>query len=570
MQIVTPKQMAKIEERSEKLGVSKKQLMENAGKFLARTIDDYCRHNSSAPPEERSVVFLAGKGNNGGDCFAAANILIYRGYKITIINMCGAPASDLAKEMYERLPKERVEFIDGCRSENVEAAIEAAELDYMTISSADENDKQQKNKDRNPLDSILSKEKERMQAVKSAIIGADVLVDGVYGTGFHGQLDKNLSSIFSIGTSAYRLAVDVPSGGNSTSGIVSPGIFKADETLTFGYIKTGMSQFPLKKYCGKITIADIGIPSDAIKIINGERLYFRIERNHLANFPAKRSRDSHKGNFGTVLVIAGSSSMRGAASFAALGALRSGAGLVKLASVEKCIDTASVLVPEATYIELDSDDYGFMLFDSSRQPILDAMKKADAIVIGCGMGVTPDTSALLKFVVENAEVPVIIDADGINCIASDIDILMKKKSEIIITPHVGEMARLLKCDTGMISDNRIVVAEKYAEQFGITVVLKGASTIVANSRVTAVNHTGNAGMSTAGSGDILSGIIGSCIAQKLSVFDSACAGVYLHGLAGDAAAEKLGMEGMIARDIISYLPDSFRILKEKHGIAADN
>ena len=151
-----------------------------------------------------------------------------------------------------------------------------------------------------------------------------VLVDGVFGTGFHGELDKDTMGIFGIGSGAYRIAVDIPSGGNSSEGTVSAGIFKADETLTFGYLKTGMSQFPLKKYCGRITVADIGIPKGALKQLfdGGEREYHRIERNFLAAYPPKRERDSHKGDFGTVLVIAGSSSMRGAAAFATLGALR--------------------------------------------------------------------------------------------------------------------------------------------------------------------------------------------------------------------------------------------------------
>ena len=255
--------------------------------------------------------------------------------------------------------------------------------------------------------------------------------------------------------------------------------------------------------------------------------------------------------------------MRGAAYLAAMGALRSGAGLVRIASVEKCIDSAAVTAPEATYVELDCDDYGYMLFDPNRQPVLEAMDKAGAIVIGCGMGVTQDTIELTKFVTENAKCPVIIDADGINCIASDIDILLKKKTDIIITPHPGEMARLLHCDIAAIQENRIAVAEKYAEKYGVTVVLKGAGTIVADSHASAVNHTGNAGMSTGGSGDVLAGIIGSVCAQGASVFDSACAGVYIHGRAGDIAAEKLGKEAMLPRDIIDNLSDSFRRLKEK-------
>ncbi len=562
MQIVTPKQMSRLEERSEKLGVTRRQLMENAGKKLAELIDGYCRGEAKLEPEKCSVVFLAGTGNNGGDCFAAAELLVYRGYRITVIHIGGLPKSPLAQEMLSRLPRERISFIEGFRSGNVEAAIEAAELDYMTIQprSSDGSDDSQ---NRNPLDDILFAEKRRMGLIKGAVVEAQVLVDGVFGTGFHGQLDKDTIGIFGIGSGAYRVAVDVPSGGNSATGTAAAGIFKADETLTFGFIKSGMSQFPLKKFCGKVTIADIGIPKKALDILDGERKYIRIERNFLAAYPPKRERDAHKGCFGNVLVIAGSSSMRGAAAFAVLGALRSGAGLVRLASVEKCIDTVSVLAPEATFIELECDDYGFMLYDSSRDVLAEAMKKADAVVIGCGMGVTPDTIELTKFVAQTAECPVIIDADGINCIARDINILMKKQTDIVITPHMGEMARLLSCSTDMIAENRLIAAEKYAEQFGITVVLKGAGTVVADSHSTAANHTGNAGMSVGGSGDVLAGMIGAAIAQGCGIFDGTCAGVYMHGLAGDAAAQKLGMEAMLPRDIIGNLPAAFGILREK-------
>lgn len=560
MQIVSPKQMRQIEERSEELGVSRKQLMENAGKALAGAIDDYCRKEPDIPPEEKSIVFLAGKGNNGGDCYAAANALIYRGYRITIINIGSQPAAEPAASMYERLPRERVEFINGSRSETVDLAIEAAELNYMTLDQAKEN---AKGAESSSIENILAKEKQRIRIVKNALLCAYVVVDGVFGTGFHGELSQEIIEIFSIGTSAYRIAVDIPSGGNCTTGTVSPGIFKADETITFGFLKTGMTQYPLKKYCGKITIADIGLHVKAVDAVSGERQYHRIDRNYLAAFPPKREADTHKGNFGTLLVIAGSFPMRGAAAFAALGALRTGAGLVRIASTEKCIDTAAALVPEATYIELEADDYGYMLYDPNKNILLDAMKSATAIVMGCGMGVTQDTIELTKFVAENAECPLIIDADGINCIASDIDILMKKKTDIIITPHPGEMARLLSCDTAAINQNRMITAEKYAEKFDVTVVLKGAGTVIANSRMTAANHTGNSGMSCGGCGDILAGIIGSIAAQGCSVFDSACAGVYMHGLAGDAAAAKFGMEAMLPRDIVDCLPDSFRILKEK-------
>lgn len=555
MRVVTTKQMSAVEDRSEKLGVSKKMLMQNAGKRIAERIMEITE-NDNRKPEDTNVCFLAGGGNNGGDCFAGAYILIYRGYNVTVVNLVKAPSTDLAKEYFSALP-DKVKIVHGYRSENMSTAVRASGFDYMTIQ-----DKEAISGKTDPaLEKILISEKERIAEIRSAVVSADILVDGVFGTGFKGELDKELMTIFSFGTSAYKIAVDVPSGGDASKGTVPTGIFKADETICLGCLKFGMTQYPLKKFCGNINIVNIGIPNGAYDVIEGKREYYRLERNSLAGFPPKRERDAHKGNFGCVLVISGSSSMRGAAAFAVLGALRSGAGTVKLATVAKCIDTVSVLAPEATFVELESDENGFMKFNENI--LSEAMKKASSIVIGSGMGVTEDTMEIMRFIVQNAEVPVIIDADGINCIAQDIEILVNKKSEVIITPHPGEMARLLKCDAQTINDNRIMVAEKYAEQYEITVVLKGAGTIVADRYRTSANHTGNAGMSKGGSGDILSGIIGATAAQNIPPYDAACAGVYMHGLAGDAACEKFGQEAMLPRDVIDCLADAFRTLKEK-------
>lgn len=563
MLAVTPRQVSVIEEKSEKLGVPKRELMLNAGGKLAELIMQCSARENGAPPEETNVVFLAGSGNNGGDCYVAAEKLIYKGYNVTVVNLVKAPKTELAQEMFARLP-DKVKKVTGYRSEGIEAAIEAAELDYMTIQDRDVTSLKSK-KELTPMEKLLLHEKQRMTDVREAVVSADILVDGVFGTGYRGELENDIKAIFAIGTGAYRIALDIPSGGDSVKGTVSQGTFKADETLCLGFVKFGMSQYPLRKYCGKLTIADIGIPPKACDVSGEGRGYIRLDRNSLAGFPPKREKDAHKGSFGSVLVIAGSSSMRGAAAFAVQGALRTGAGLVRLMSVEKCIDMVSVLAPEATYIEAECDDYGYMLFDSSKDALLDAMKKSKAIVIGSGMGVTNDTREILRFVVQNAEIPVVIDADGINCIAEDIEILMNRKSEVIITPHAGEMARLLQCDTQMINDNRVTVAEKYAEKYGITVVLKGAGTLIADANHTAANHTGNPGMSRGGSGDILAGMIGSVAAQGYAPFDAACAGVYMHGLAGDAAADKLGQEAMLPRDIVDSISGAFRILKEKQS-----
>lgn len=500
MRIVTPEQMRILEDESERLGVSKKQLMENAGRKLAEIIDIHCDNT------EKKIVFLVGTGNNGGDCSVAAENLLDMGYKnISIVLVCGMPKTELAKEMYNRIAG-RVNI---------------------------------------PEDYQLYMEK------------ADIIVDGVFGTGFHGELSREIADIFPLNKNAYRIAVDVPSGGNSRTGTVSDGTFQADETVTFGFIKSGMTQYPLRDLCGKITVAGIGIPEKALDVLGKNRKYFLIGREDFPDFPPERKSTSHKGTFGKVLIIAGSNSMRGAAYFAVSGALKSGAGLVQLATVGKCIDTVSTLAPEATFIEI-SHDNGFMRFEPEKLNL----KNYNAVVIGCGMGVTPETTELTKFVVENSEVPVIIDADGINCLVSDIDILLKKKTDIIITPHVGEMARLLKCTTSEISANRFSCAESLAEKFGVTVVLKGAGTVIANRSYTAVNPTGNAGMSRGGSGDILAGITGAIAGQDYSAFNSACIGTYLHGLAGDIAAEKFTQEAMLPRDILNCLSDSFRKIKE--------
>lgn len=556
MRIVTPSQMREIEDRCEQIGISKKRLMENAGRALAEMIDGYCRRDPSVPPEEKRIVFLAGAGNNGGDCFAAADILIMQGYRVTIINVGGMPKTQLAKEMYNRLPEDMAMFIRGFKDEDFAAEMENAELDFMTDPSQTDDENSQ-------LSEILRNEDLRKRYIYNAVTSAYVLVDGVFGTGYHGSLDEETAEIFSIKTSAYRIAVDVASGGNSTNGTADSRAFRADETITFGFMKSGMTQYPLKTLCGRVTVADIGIPNRAAVIIDGQHEYSLTGHAQLGGFPFERAADSHKGTFGTVLIIAGSSSMRGAAAMSSLGALRSGAGLVKLASVEKCIDTVSVTVPEATFLELECDDYGYMLYDPSIEPLREAMSRANAIVIGCGMGVTTDTRELTKFVVQNAEVPVIIDADGINCIVGDIDILMKRQSDVILTPHPAEMARLSGCATADVVGSRFDAAEVFAEKYDATVVLKGAGTVIADRRRTSVNHTGNAGMSVGGSGDVLAGMIGAIAAQGIMPFESACAGAYLHGLAGDIAAEKYGQESMLPRDIISCLPEAFTALRGK-------
>ena len=202
MRIVTTKQMAKIEAQTEKLGITPKKLMQNAGRKLAERIMEICA-GEHPEPEKTSIVFLAGNGNNGGDCFAAANILVYRGYHVTVVNLVKEPSTDIAKEYFSMLP-DKVKIVTGYRSDNFEAAMEAAELDYMTMHDKDVSELKGK-KELTAIEKILLKEKERMTSVRRAVVSADVLIDGVFGTGFRGRLESDLIAIFAIGTSAYKL-----------------------------------------------------------------------------------------------------------------------------------------------------------------------------------------------------------------------------------------------------------------------------------------------------------------------------------------------------------------------------
>ncbi len=246
MRIVTPKQMKTIENESERFRVTKKQLMENAGRILADTADEYCRSNVNSRREDTSVVILCGKGNNGGDGYAAANILAYRGYKVTAVSV-GLPETDLAKEMFSRLPKEQMRLLDGYRNKNVVSAFETADINFMLTDV----EQIEKKTIRNAVEDTILKDHRRDLEVKKFIAEADVVIDCVYGTGFHGSLDDNAASLLTTETKAYCISADVASGGNCETGAVSDGCFRADETVAFGYIKTGMTQYPLRDFCPK-------------------------------------------------------------------------------------------------------------------------------------------------------------------------------------------------------------------------------------------------------------------------------------------------------------------------------
>lgn len=281
-----------------------------------------------------------------------------------------------------------------------------------------------------------------------------------------------------------------------------------------------------------------------------------ITKEFLKDKIKARPADSNKGTFGNLLAICGSYGMAGAAMMTAMGALRSGVGLMRLAVPENIYHIAAVRLPECVFHPIKTSDKTFS--QNNCTELLKLSETASAVVLGCGMGWNFFTSSVTERIVEACPSPMVIDADGLNCVSEHIDVLKAAKSPVIVTPHPGEMARLTKTTIEEVQSRRIECACNFSKKYNTVTVLKGAGTVVASpSGEYMVNTTGNPGMATGGSGDILAGITGSLLAQGYSPFDAACLGVFVHGLAGDITAEKLGMISMLPTDTLKNIGKAF-------------
>ncbi len=493
---VTPDQMKQLEALTDASGVSYAEMMERAGNALAEQIMLHC-------PEQKKVLLIAGNGNNGGDCYTAAFYLKNEGWMPEILSPCGEPRTDIAKAARDRAKKEGIPVFN--------------------------------------------------EAYDFVINDVEVVVDGIFGTGFRGELPESLQSLLTYMTDKYRIACDVPSGGNCIDGSVSEGTLRADLTVTFGAEKLGMTQYPLREYCGKIVTVDIGLSATARYKINPPPIHHLSLSNAKKLIPAYKA-DSYKQENGHLLVIAGSVRMRGACVLASTAAMRSGVGMVTCASAEEAISAIAVNTPEIMSVPLATDEKGFLLCEKNREEIAQALQGKDAVLLGCGLGITPDTRQLVKYVLENApeDCAIILDADGLNIVADCIEYIPEGRT--ILTPHAGEAARLLHCSVEEVQANRPEAVKKLAQMTKSVVILKGSGTIVSDGERMAVCALGNAGMAKAGSGDVLAGIVAG-FAAKMPIYGAACAAVGIHAAAGDNAASKNSQRSMLPSDIISSLRD---------------
>lgn len=498
--ILTPPQMRTAELAAAAHGVSVSALMDNAGEALGRRILYVAQQKM-----KKHVLLICGTGNNGGDGYVAADFLLDSAADITIIT-CGAPKTDLSKAAFARV-KDRCEMI------TIEKAVEEPAL----------------------------------------IDHAEIIVDCAFGIGFHGELPHDLKRLFMrcALSEAYLIACDCPSGINCMSGRISPGTFEAHETLTFHRPKVGMLMSPAKEKCGKVITADIGIGDYVDEY--AKVLVMSTDKELAASFLPYRVEDSHKGIYGRVVLVCGSYCYPGAAIISAESALRSGVGIVNLCTHIKATGAAAVRMPECTYTPVSFDEDGFMS-DKDADIMLKAMERAGAAVIGCGLGRSEGTEKLVCELVRRAKCPLIIDADGINCLSKHIDVLKEKQTEIILTPHPAELARLCGTDTLSVTLDLFGHACEIAEQYSVTVHAKSTQTFTVKDKICYLTDFGCSALAKGGSGDMLAGLIGGFMAQGITSERACVLADYVMGTSSRALCKELSPRGVLASDIIARFP----------------
>jgi NAD(P)H-hydrate epimerase len=484
-------------------------LMENAGRQAVAAMEAAFDDLASS-----KVGVLCGRGSNGGDGFVVARTLAQRGVE-AIVFLLGS-----------------VNEVRGDARTNLEI-LGRVGLTVVEIANAQE-----------------------WELHFSEVSECDLIVDAIVGTGFHGPLAGMLETVVADvnGLGAPVVAIDLPTGLSADSHELTGEAIEASMTVTLAAPKIPLILPPADAYGGDLVIADIGIPGSVIDELDGPYLEL-LTRERMRELVPARAADSHKGDFGRVLVIAGSVGRTGAAHLAALGALRSGAGLVTIATPRSCVSTIAAMMPEYMTEPLEETAAGAIDFAAADR-VLDI--KADIVCLGPGIGQDPSTAAFVQAIVERSGVPLVVDADGLNAFGGDPDRLAGRDGvDVIITPHPGEMARLLGVSIEQVQSDRLEHAREFAASHRCHVVLKGHRTIVAGPDGRSfVNLTGNAGMATGGTGDLLTGMIAAWFAQLLDAEAACKLAVYLHGTAGDLAEADEGDVALLPTDIAERLGDA--------------
>ncbi|HAJ33825.1 MAG TPA: bifunctional ADP-dependent NAD(P)H-hydrate dehydratase/NAD(P)H-hydrate epimerase [Candidatus Atribacteria bacterium] len=510
MKVVTNQQMKEIDRKAiEEYGISGLTLMENAGLRIFQSLK-----NIYPDLRLKKIAIFAGSGNNGGDGFVVARHLYNYGAKVKVFLL--APFNKIKGEAGENLNT----------------------INKMGVE-------------------LIETEITKLEEIQRTIQNSDLIIDAILGTGLQGKVTGLKAKIIDLTNIANKevVAIDVPSGLDTDTGKIEGPCIKATHTITLALPKIGLLIFPGASYAGKVTVEDISIPSYLLK--NNKIKTNMVTKEIVKSLLPFRATYSHKGSFGKVLILAGSIGMTGAAYLASEAAMRSGAGIVVLGIPRSLNPIMEVKLTEVMTLPLAETEKQ-SLGEEAEETILKLMENYSVLGIGPGISRQAETQRLVRKIIEKSNIPLVIDADAIYALSEDSTILKKTKTPLVITPHPGEVAKLTNKDIDYILNNQLDITREIAQKFGIVVVLKGARTIIANKEGEAYINVGdNSGMATGGSGDVLTGIICSLIAQGADNFSAAITGVYIHSLAGDLARDIKGERGMIAGDILSQIPRAF-------------
>lgn len=459
----------------------------------------------------KSIVIVAGKGNNGGDGFAIARHLFQLNLNLKVI------------------------FVGDIKSATADTLINLNIVKQLGI------------------EILEIKAENQLNKVQELLKASDIIIDALLGTGIVGAtrgLPKEIIDLINS-TPKYKIAIDIPSGINSDNGHVDGNAVKADITITFSLIKQGLLLYPATEYVGKLRLADICIPQKAISKLDIKANL--IQAKDLDYLIPKRKSRTNKGSYGKLLIIGGCREMTGALSLCAKAAYKMGAGLVTLASTNEAINVAQHNLLESVSIILNSEN-GKLCFKSF-EDLKYKLNSFDALVLGPGLGQSKEVFKFVEEILYNSTIPLVLDADGLNAVSKDINILKTTKSQIVITPHPGEMSRLTGIPISDILNNTVEIACEFAKEYKVITLLKDCHTIISNPNGEFyINITGSPAMAKAGSGDVLSGIIGSLLAQnQINPFIATALGAYIHGKAGEKAAQKLGINSVLASDLCEFL-----------------
>ena len=491
----------------EKFGILETVLMENAALATHSVILETCGIIG------KTFIFLCGIGNNGGDGFALARKIYSNGGIVTVFVL-----GDNNK-------------LQGAAKMNFDI-ISKIPLEIQTIDSA--------------------------EPIRSPILHCDVIVDAIFGTGLArevGGLYKDIIQLINASNKTV-FSVDIPSGVNGDTGTIMGAGIQANYTVTFGLPKRGMMLYPGYELCGELFVTHISFPPALY-----ETESISIATNDPLPLPPK-DMDAHKGDFGEVLFIAGAANYFGAPYFSAMSFLKAGGGYARLGAPLSLTPFIATQGSEIVFIPQKETESGSIAYEN-KALLCDLAETMDMVVLGPGLSLNEETQQLARDLTQAIEKPLLIDGDGITAICQDPTILKRRKAATILTPHLGEMSRITKLSIDEIESDKITLVQKTAKELNSIIVLKGAHSLIGypDERVF-INMSGNPGMATAGSGDVLTGTIAAMFGLGQPIMDAVRTGVFIHGLSGDIAAVDSGEDGMTAGDILSYVPHAVRVIRD--------